>query len=345
MNKALLAFAVLGTAFAAPAFAQSNVSVYGLIDMGIVQESGAPAAKSTTKLTSGVSTGSRLGFRGTEDLGGGLSAIFTLESGYQADTGTMGQGGLLFGRQIFVGLQGSLGTVKLGRQYTPVDGANTAVDPFSNGTTGRAANLLVRNYVGRFDNGITYTSPVIGGFQALLAYGLGEVPGDSSAKRFAGGSLGYTSGPLNVRLAYQSTNTAPDAARTPPVLPGSDSNGILGGTYDFGVATAHLAYGKSKSDRAGVTTLDTDDYLVGVTVPYRAGKFMAHYIRRNDKSAANANADYYAVGYAHSLSKRTLLYTTYGYIRNTNGAAYTVGSAIEVGSGNKALAIGIRHSF
>jgi predicted porin len=345
MNKLLLAVAVLGTGAAAAASAQSNVSVYGLIDLGIVQESGAPAAKSVTKVSSGVSTGSRLGFRGSEELGGGVSAIFLLESGYQADTGTMGQGNLLFGRQIFVGLQGPLGTVKVGRQYTPIDGANTAVDPFTNGTTGRAANLLVRNYVGRFDNGITYASPVIGGVQAILAYGLGEVPGDAAARRFAGGSVAYRAGHFNVQLAYQGTNTAPDAARAPAVLPGADSNALLGGTYDFGVATAHLAYGKSKSDRGGVTTSDTDDYLVGVSIPFGAGKFLAHYIRRNDKSAAKANADYYAVGYTHSLTMRTMLYGTYGYIRNTNGAAYTVGSAIEVGSGNKALAIGIRHSF
>ena len=112
MKKSILALAVLG-AVSGAASAQSSVTVYGLVDVALVRESGA-ATGASTKITSGVGAGSRLGFKGSEDLGGGLSALFLLENGFQADTGAMGQGGLLFGRQAYVGLQGGFGTVTIG---------------------------------------------------------------------------------------------------------------------------------------------------------------------------------------------------------------------------------------
>ena len=142
MKKSLLALAVLG-AFAGAASAQSSITIYGIADAGIVAESGNPAG-SVTKLTSGVSAGSRLGFRGTEDLGGGLAAIFALETGILLDTGGNAQGqvfanqnGLVFGRQDYVGLTGGFGAVTAGRQYNPYFITVNTVDPFGTGYADR----------------------------------------------------------------------------------------------------------------------------------------------------------------------------------------------------------------
>lgn len=121
--------------------AQSSVTMYGLIDVGLVHESGA-AAGSVNKVSSGLSNGSRLGFKGLEELGDGWAALFLLEAGYQADDGTLGQGGLLFGRQAYAGLRGPLGTVTVGRQYTAHFDTIVLADPFQSGTVGDAKNLL-----------------------------------------------------------------------------------------------------------------------------------------------------------------------------------------------------------
>ncbi|WP_318841071.1 porin, partial [Noviherbaspirillum aerium] len=339
--KSLLALAVLG-AISGSAAAQTNVAIYGLIDVGIVRESGAPAAGSTTKLTSGIANGSRVGFRGTEDLGGGLQAIFTLENGFQADTGALGQGGLLFGRQAFVGLQGGFGAVRLGRQYTAFDVLMGAVDPFFNGLEGKAVNLFARGYVSRVNNSIMYSTPIIGGFQGDVTYGLGEVAGSSAAGRYIGASAGYSAGPLYVRLAYQDSNTVPAAAvgATPAVLAGSDKNTVLGATYNFGPVMLHGAYGVTEADRGGRDTLDFNDAMIGVSVPVGAGKILANFVNRSD-DIGTADARFYGLGYIHSLSKRTTLHTSYGYMksRGVGSRGYTVGSAIEAGSGSRSLEV------
>lgn len=355
MNKTMLAL-VMG-ALAGGAAAQSSVAVYGIVDMALVREGGA-AAGSSTKLTSGVAAGSRLGFKGSEDLGGGMAAVFLLENGFQADTGAMGQGGLLFGRQAYVGLQGGAGTVTLGRQYTPQYLAVAAVDPFGSGTAGDTKNLMAAtgNSASRMDNSVKYVSPVRGGVSAELVYGAGEVAGDNSAGRQFGGALGYVNGPLSLKLAYHNRNN--DSA----TVKNSDSakNTVVTALYDFGVAKAHAAYGRDKGLNsaplrnatnpfgyavAPTPSTDSDVVLLGLTVPRGAQVWLASYIRKNDKTAFNQDAEQYALGYRYYLSKRTDLYTAYAYIRNKNGAGYTVGSAIEGGTGNRAVNLGMRHVF
>ncbi|HJV82379.1 porin [Noviherbaspirillum sp.] len=332
MKKSFLALAVLG-AFAGAASAQSSVNIYGLIDTGIVGESGG-AAGSVTKMTSGVTAGSRLGFRGKEDLGGGLSAQFVLEAGLLTDTGASAQGGLLFGRQAFMGLGGGYGTVLLGRQYTPIHLVLSGVaDPFQAGWAGNAGNLIPRPQGSRTNNMVRYATPNVNGFSAEVAYGLGETAGNNSANRALGGAVGYASGPLTVRLGYHNVN---NAAATD-----SAKNTLLAGTYDFKPVKMHLAYGINK----GAGVVDNRDMLIGATIPFGASKVLASYIRKDDKSGANADANQFALGYMYSLSKRTDLYLAYARISNKNGAAYTVGNATESGTGNKAYNVGVRHSF
>lgn len=361
---AAAAAAVLLVGLPTHASAQSSMVIYGLVDAGFVYEKGA-AAGPVRKLTSGVGSISRLGFRGTEDLGDGLSAFFVLESGLKVDTGEQDVAGSAFNRQAFVGLKSTVGTLTLGRQYTPYyTTLATIADPFGVGYAGSAKNLFptVGNNT-RTSNTIMISTPVLGGFSADLAYAPGEQADNNSAGRQFGAGVGYAGGPLTVRLAYLNKNNDVSAAAATPAAPavsrGIGTNTLLAGNYDFGVAKAHLAYGQDHGVNSAVlpntgkpfggipatASTDSNDILVGVSVPFGAGTFLASYMRKNDKTSFNQDASQYAVGYLYAVSKRTSFYTSYAYIRNTNGAAYTVGNNGEVGSGNRAMNVGIRHTF
>jgi predicted porin len=333
MKKSLLALAALSAVTGAASAQSTNVTIYGIIDTGIVLERGGPAGPAN-KMISGVGMGSRLGFRGTEDLGGGMSANFVLENGFNNNIGAAAQGGLLFGRQAWVGLSGDYGSVKFGRQYTPYWSALLNLDPFFGGYAGVAANVMASSGV-RMDNTVKYTTPTMGGFTGDLAYSFGGVPGDTSANRAIGLGGLYVNGPLTVRFAHHNLNDATglDSAK----------NTILGGTYDFGVAKIHAAYAVNK----GTGTADNTDMMIGAIVPIGAvDQIIASYIRKDDKTAANADADQIGVALVHSLSKRTSLYTSYARINNKNGAVYRVGSGNGApGSGTSALNFGITHAF
>lgn len=193
-----------------------------------------------------------------------------------------------------------------------------------------------------------YSSPIIGGFQGDVTYGLGEVAGSSAAGRYVGASVGYSAGPLYVRLAYQDSNTVPAAGvgATPAVLAGSDKNTVLGATYNFGPVMLHGAYGVTEADRGGRDTLEFKDAMVGVSVPVGAGKILANFVNRSD-DIGTADARFYGLGYLHSLSKRTTLHTSYGYMksRGAGSRGYTVGNAIDAGTGSRGLEVGVRHTF
>ena len=346
------------------AAAQSSLVIYGLVDAGFVYEKGA-AAGPVRKLASGVGSISRLGFRGTEDLGSGTSAFFVLESGLKIDTGERDVAGSAFNRQAFLGLRSTIGTLTLGRQYTPYyTTLATIADPFGVGYAGSAKNLFpsVGNNT-RTSNTIMIATPVFSGFSGEVAYAPGEQAGSNSAGRQFGASVGYVGGPLTVRLAYINKNNDVSAAAATSVVPavsrGIGTNTLLAGNYDFGVAKAYLAYGLDHGVNSAVlpnasnpfgglpatASTDSNDILAGVSVPFGVGTFLASYIRKNDKTAFNQDASQYAVGYLYAVSKRTSFYTSYAYIRNTNGAGYTVGNNGEVGSGNRAMNVGIRHTF
>lgn len=330
MKKSLLALAVLG-AFAGAASAQSNVTVYGVFDIGLAHENN--GVNSVNRMDSGNQSGSRLGFKGSEDLGGGLSAVFQIETGFNGDTGTLGQGGRIFGRQSYVGLNGGFGSVKLGRQYTPLFLALDTIDPMGTGLTGGGSGITSLFNPGtgdvRMSNTIDY-SITAGPISAELAYGLGEVAGSSSGNRQIGASLAYANGPITGVLGYHNGNdaTGNDSAKTT----------MLGGTYNFGVATAHAAYAWNK----GFGSLDTRDAMLGVSVPVGAGTILGSYLHKSDKARSNADANQWAVAYLHSLSKRTNLYTSYSRNANDSQVAYNSGGNGLTGT---LFNVGIRHKF
>ncbi len=359
MKKTLISIAVLG-AMSSAAFAQSNVTIYGIVDAGIVAERGGKAG-SVNKVTSGVANASRLGFKGTEDLGGGLQALFVLEGGIKADTGESDKAGSIANRQSFVGLRSKeAGTLTLGRQYTPYYNALSQVgDPFAAGLAGTAKNLFpVQGENTRNSNAAVYVTPSYNGVSAEFFYGFGE-QSNNSAGRQVGASLNYSNGPLNARLAYNNRNNDVAAAGKPVVDNDTGRNTMLAVNYDFQVAKAFFMYSNNKglnsatlastsayNQKDPVASTKSADALIGVTVPVgAAGKFIASYINKNDKTNLNQDANQWGLGYTYDLSKRTTTYVAYAKIKNKNGAGYTVGNNSEAGSGDKAFNIGVRHSF
>lgn len=328
MKKTLLALAVTGS-FAASVHAQTNVTIYGVVDMALVRTDN--GSTTNTTLDSGRQSGSRLGFKGTEDLGGGLSAIFQLENGFNADTGAQSDATRLFNRQAWVGLSGGFGKVKAGRQMNPVYANLTTFDPFGNNMAGDSARIFNTEYEGsRFDNTLTYNYSA-NGFRGELQYRFGEVAGNNSANRAIGGFAGYKNGPIDAVLTYTKVENAAgtDDRRT----------WLLGGNYDFGIVKPYVAYATVK----GTGTADVRDWLLGATAPLGAsGILIASYAKKNNRAVANADAEQWAIGYSHKLSKRTNLYTSYGRLSNDSGSSLRVPVA---GNTASEFNVGIRHVF
>lgn len=320
---------------AAAAQAQSNVQIYGVADAGLVAEYGTPAGNSTA-VGSGLASGSRLGFKGTEDLGNGLSAIFVLEGGYNIDTGASGQGGLRFGRQAFVGLRGSFGSVTVGRQYSPYYRAiRDVADPFEDGLAGQATNVMAGNH--RMDNTVIYATPELAGWSAEVAYGAGEatdpLAADSHRKRTFSGVLSYTNGPLVVNLGHHRREDA--------LLPDHVRNTILAARYTLGSVMGHAAIVRNRE----LGGADSRDALLGLTWKSGPHRVWLSVVQHDDKSPAQRDARQYGAAYLYGLSARTDLYAAYGHIDNDNGAPFTVGNATDSGNGNAAFNLGIRHCF
>ena len=361
MKKTLITLAVLAAATGV-AQAQSSVVIYGTVDAGFVSERGGVNGN-VNKLDSGVASASRIGFKGTEDLGSGLSALFVLETGFNVDNGTQDKAGSIFNRQAYVGLSSkTTGTLTLGRQYTPwYNTLSKVADPFAAGYAGSAKNLFPANT--RTSNTVVYASPSFNGFDADVAYTFGENADSNKIGRQIGASAGYSNGPLNARFAYNNTDNTQFQI-------GSARNYLLAANYDFAVAKAYVAYGVNKGYNSTIAhnavqnangsfatrnafggvdapfSRDSNNILVGATVPVgTAGTVMASFIRTNDKDVANADADQWALGYSYALSKRTSTYASYAKIKNKNGAGYTVGNNSNVGTGDKAFNVGVRHSF
>jgi predicted porin len=328
MKKSILALAMLG-AFAGAASAQTNVTIYGVVDAGLVRTDN--GSTKTTSLDSGKLNGSRLGFKGSEDLGGGLSAVFQLENGFSVDTGGLATANTLFNRQAWVGVAGGFGTVKAGRQITPVFANSGTFDPFGNALAGDSARIFNTEYEGsRFDNSLTYHYAA-NSFRGELQYSFGEVAGNNSANRVIGGFAGYKNGPVDAVLTYTKVNNAAgtDDRRT----------WLLGGNYDFGMIKPYIAYASVK----GSGTTDVRDWLLGARAPVgAAGTVMVSFATKDNRATANADAKQWALGYLHTLSKRTTLYTSYGRLTNDGASSLRV---LVPGNTATEFNVGMRHTF
>ena len=363
MKKSLVALALAG-AFASAAQAQS-IEMYGIVDMGFVQESGGPTVPvllptatnprppgTVNKITSGAQSGTRLGFKGTEDLGGGMKALFVLETGISADKGGFNQSGLAFGRQSFVGLQSDMGTVTMGRQYTPYFLTMLVGDPFAAGMAGTAQNMLMPASNVRMDNAVKYSSPVFSGFNAEAAYGFGEQADSLVRSRQLGAFINYSGAPVNVRLGYLRKNTDLTTL-TAQTKDKEISNWILAANWDVKVAKLFAAITNNDEGENAPTSgagikpsrAASKDYLIGAQIPFNKHTFIASYIYKDGGSGTTGDANQLAFGYTYTMSKRTNLYAAWGRINNGTNIPLTVGNNSEVGYGDKAVNLGIRHVF
>lgn len=341
MQKKLIALAVAGLV-SAPAFAQSNVTVYGVADAAV--GFGSHGDNDFSGIVNGVLSGSRIGFRGAEDLGNGLKAVFTLEQGFDIGTGAASPsvGDSTFSRQALVGLSGSFGTVSLGRQYAPgyffgYDAtASASVGPQSILSSG-AGMTITPNSPARWNNSVAYTG-TFSGLTARAIYSMNALetaanPEDDDAY---GLSLDYANGPLAVGGVYQVVqNNAED----------QEEWGI-GGSYNFGVVQVLGSY-QAVDGLGFVKGQEGDLWQVGVIVPVgAAGKVHLAYGEYDRDDLNNRGAESYSIAYTHALSKRTTAYAAYNNTENESAVGnFGVVGGTGLGDDSDIFAVGIRHTF
>lgn len=358
IQRTILATAVLLAAGAAQA--QSSVTLYGLIDLAVNNYKAGSNAGGTSvwKLNDGVVNGlngSRWGVRVNEDLGGGLKAIAVMEGGLSADTGALGQGGLAFGRQVFVGLSSaSMGEVRLGRQYILEDSTMGLTNPFGNaavnnqgtGVTNMGRALPFWLNAPRANNVIQYQTPSLGGVTAAAQL----APGEGTTDRYHGVKLGYGAGPLNAAMAYEWNKSRANGENTNKSL-------TVGANYNFGVLkllggiqrNADLTTTAGNGSFTGANLLVTsgsgtftaakiNGYTLGVEIPTGPMTWGINYSGVKYESAAGASA---TLGKAaatgrYGLSKNTFLYA---------GVSFSTGDLKEYITENRVVQAGLRMAW
>ena len=365
MKKSLIALAALASAGAA--LAQSNVQLFGVVDLSVVHSTGSVADK--TQLANNGIGANQIGFRGVEDLGGGLYAGFWLEAWHNPDNGTglatntnnqtsggtvatAGTQGLTFNRRSTLSIGGSWGELRLGRDYTPSYWNIANFDPWGNlgvakslvteaagpvtGVTGvRGSNSISYLYGGQAFNATSRGGN--DGLAVAVMYYMGEnannVPNDKDGNGFSA-RLGYQAGPWNMAAAYGRTR----------YLAGDISQSNIGGSYDFGVARI---MGMVERDKNDITHVRGKGYLIGASIPvFTVGQVrMSHSSYRTDLTG-NPQVRKYAIGYVHNLSKRTALFTTFAHVKNSGGSAFSLYQSL-TGANQKSSAYeaGVRHNF
>ena len=354
MQKKLIALAIAGLV-SAPAFAQSNVTIYGVADayMGF----GSHGDNDMSAINSGGLAGSRLGFRGVEDLGNGLKAVFTFEQGYNIDNGT-GLGNE--SRQSFVGLAGGFGSVTAGRVYAP--GYDHVVDAFGNSAilspqsilAGDAGASIDASGGSRWNNSVAYNGEFSGlkvrgiysmnGVETTFHPTTGADRGDPEDDDGYGLGLDYSNGPLRVAAVYQ-------------VIQDNDEDQkewSVGASYNFGILTLAANYQDAKSLN-NIEDRDADIWQVGVVVPVgAAGNVHLGYGEADvDFGAADGKAKSYSIAYKLDLSKRTPIYTGFNRTDNDDGLGFGVvghESARNINTGaagdeSDVFAVGVNHKF
>lgn len=379
MEKKLIALALAGLASGA-AVAQSNVTVYGVADYYIGRSSGNGQTLNT--VGDGGYSPTRVGFKGTEDLGEGVKALFLLEywAGNAAETNV----GLTGSRQQYVGLSSAkYGTLTGGYQYNPgadvygINAPSTVVGVYSSNQIqtaigGNGGNLRSLAGASRWANSVKYLSPTWGGFNFSVAYATGEISDDTISAnnnmvhRKWGANARYANGPLGIDVAYvlQKDKVAVTAAERYDI-----NEWYVGGRYDFGVVKAFATYQTLRNDAQKIAAYDHDAWTLGLKVPV-FGKHAVNveYAKISydpANSLANQNNDgsskSYSVGYEHNLSKRTMLYTAVAHTKNDGnipvaaltywntekqpGDTATLPHTAGLGQSTNSFMLGMRHFF
>lgn len=340
---AKLIVAMLTTGIPVVAIAQGSVTVYGLVDAGVASEDiGAPGTRKSL-LVGGTQGQSRIGFRGVEDLGGGLKALFNIESGIKLDTGEAGSTTAFWARRSIVGLEGSFGLVTLGREYTPVAQVAGATDPLGHGFYGTDLNAFddtARDRViRRASNTVNYKTPSFAGFFGRAVYGFGEQSVSPKLGDLIGLSVEYSKDALYAGAAYQQIER--DVA-------GDDKQFIAGAGYNFGAY--HLKANYISADPTGSAN-KFQQVNVGVSMGIGQGRLLTSVQWNKGENGAKATG--FGATYSYNLSKRTNAFLSYGTLRNNelgrfglySATSKLTPSATQLGADPSGLVLGMQHRF
>ncbi|SEI15614.1 porin [Paraburkholderia hospita] len=334
--------------------AQSNVTLYGIVDSGFfyssksIDSSGNSAGKKFALIDSGLSP-SQFGLKGTEDLGGGLKLDFDLESGINMTNGGYNSSnGNFFGRQAWMQLRSDIGNVKMGLQFSPFFLTLYDLDPRGLAPFGTSVVHYIDNVVGTGlanANAISYTSPVIAGLQASVMYAFGGTPGDFQAGQQYSASVKYDNGSLLLAASIYNGNAGGTAASTPVPTTVEFAGRMIGGGYRFGKLTVKASYTSYKV--AGAMSNNVwgggADFLATPEIDVNAGVWYA-----SDRNNTANHSLLGSAGINYYLSKDTTLYGQVAVVNN-HGAMTTglsVNGALKEGAGTSVGgAIGVRHMF
>jgi predicted porin len=318
--------------------AQTNVTVYGVMDAAIaVEDTDAPGEDRRTVVNSGNQSSSRIGFRGTEDLGNGMKALFNIEAGVALDTGAADSA--LFGRRAVVGLQGDFGTVTVGREYSPIAAVAAATDILGQGMFGSNLSAFATNRLTRrLANSVNYKSNAMSGFTVNAAYSAGERSTEPSAD-LMGVSLEYKTGGLYLGAGYHVYER---------LATGDDKEMAFGAGYTMGAFEIKGNY--LEADLTGANNAYKNSNL-GVSYTTGANKFFLNFQQQKIESGAKGNT--VSLAYTYALSKRTNIYSTYAQLRNNGRGVFGINSsstnvtppATALGADPSVFTVGVRHSF
>lgn len=322
------------------ALAQSSVTIYGIAD--IYMQAARVNGDTTARLESGGESGSRLGFRGQEDLGAGLRGIFALETGIGLDNGGVTQGGVMWGRQAYVGLSGnSIGSLTLGRQYSLLFSAVDNSDPFSTGLGSAFSSGIVSTLGGaRMNNSVLYTSPKFGPVTVGVQGALGEA---TTGRQWAT-NVRVASGPFTLEGVYTSKQAFGNQV--------TGRAALLGGTYDLGFMKMFGEVQTVKNlTQAVAVDDDRTEIMLGAQVPFGPHRITAGVGTSKVKNVSGSRAKEFSLGYQYAMSKRTDLYVIGSAIDNGSATAYTANGATGsaptplAGGDVRAVQVGMRHRF
>lgn len=352
MRKLLIA-AALG-AIGTTAMAQSNVTMYGVVDTYLGYGKSGDAFKQW-RLNEGGHVASQLGFRGSEDLGGGLKANFQIEMGISTDTGNGNLPGpsLAFTRQSWVGLSGNWGALTFGRQYTPIFRTTWRVDPFGVNSVFSPVVLWAQTdaqpgllpWASRSDNAIMYASPSNLPLSGTLMFAPGEsTTPSSSSGNYLSGALNYNSGPIYASYAFQQRKSGTGAA--PVASPTTSTAHVVAASYEVKAFRVGFSYGRQDTNVAGTQAAT----IINLHGQYNITGTQAVLASIGVRNVASSDRDQNTLllGYNYDLSKRTMLYARALFHKNKGNANVSLGGvAVVPNSGDdlRLYGVGMTHRF
>jgi predicted porin len=344
MQKKIIALAI-ASALTAPAMAFAEATVYGQADLSIDRINDGNTNSGTSYNL--VSNESRIGLKGSEDAGNGMSVVWQVEAGIGMDTGNT-TAGQLFNRNTYLGLSGAgMGTILAGRYDTPYKISTRRLDVFADTEAADNRGLAGISMMGaghdvRRSNSLVYLSPSWGGFSLAAGTTFGAENAPSGATKGTALSLAgmYEAGPLYATLAYDSLKygTVGDLAAVGPIAVNDEAKAWKAGVgYAMDAITVNAVIEKPKFTQAigGGSSSSTNLYLGGKFAISTTDAIKLAYTKRGDTSGATNNAKQYALGYDHNMSSNTTVYALYTKITdNTAGAADP-----------STISVGVKHSF